>query len=103
MPSVALAITNDLPAALTLAQSMVPCQWETSMPSLNEDVETFLNSPVAAYTALTPYSDETLLLLTAVIRYQDEPETVDGQSAAQDPPDTVLDALMTEPASMVAL
>src|SRR6266511_4774476 len=33
VPSVALMITNFLPAAATFGQSIVPCQWLTSMPS----------------------------------------------------------------------
>src|SRR6266508_1506938 len=33
VPSVAFMITNFLPAAATFGQSIVPCQWLTSMPS----------------------------------------------------------------------
>src|SRR5262245_24710770 len=32
VPSVALAIANARPEALTCAQSMAPCQWDTSIP-----------------------------------------------------------------------
>ena len=101
---------NRLPAAATSGQLIAPCQWLTSMPSMKPDVSggggTSIaigrHRPRAAYSALTPYIEDTLRSPIRVIRYQLLPEIRPPQSAVHLPPVTVPDAIARVPAGSLA-
>ena len=80
------------------------------MPSMKPDVSggggTSIaigrHRPRAAYSALTPYSEDTLRSPIRVIRYQLLPEIRPPQSAVHLPPVTVPDAIARVPAGSLA-
>ena len=100
---------NRLPAAATLAQSIVPCQWLTSMPSTyvvdlgGGGSPASAARPRAAYSAGTPKMDETLRLPILRDPVPAVPELGPPQSVVQFPPGTVPDALTRTPSASLSL